>query len=41
VDDLGKKEKAVKGQKVCIKLDKQIRASDRLYKVVNAEEVVS
>ena len=37
VNDEGKKEMAVKGDTFSIKLDTQIRPSDKLYKVVDAE----
>ncbi|MEH0154836.1 peptidase U32 family protein [Limibacter armeniacum] len=39
VNDDGKKEVAVKGDKFTIKLDTQIRPSDKLYKIVDSEAV--
>ncbi|WP_281616414.1 MULTISPECIES: peptidase U32 family protein [Flammeovirga] len=39
VNDEGKKEMAVKGDTFSIKLDTQIRPSDKLYKLVDAETV--
>ncbi|PWJ39219.1 peptidase U32 family protein [Sediminitomix flava] len=39
VNDEGQKEIAVKGDSMAIKLDQVIRPSDKLYKIVDAEEV--